>query len=41
MVELRTENLLSAELGKSSPLPDIKNVVIQKAQEVFIWDFCT
>ena len=26
MVELKTENLLSAELGKSSPLPDIKNV---------------
>lgn len=26
MVELRTENWLSAELGKSSPLPDIKNV---------------
>lgn len=26
MVELKTENLLSAELGQSSPLPDIKNV---------------
>ncbi len=26
MVELKVEKLLSAELGKSSPLPDIKNV---------------